>query len=144
MSSAARPTAEVRELDGKGGVRVWGEVPDVQPFLAGADIVVAPLELARGIQNKVLEAMAMARPVLLTPQAATGIDIADGEHVAIAASDAELARRALALLADRPAREALGRAARSFVVERMGWPAMLAGLPEIVGHAGPDTCRDAA
>ena len=83
------PGAELRALDGLHGTRVWGEVPDVRPFLAGADLVVAPLSIARGVQNKVLEAMAMARPVLLTPEAATGIEGSDGRDYAVAASDGE-------------------------------------------------------
>ena len=82
-----RADAELRALDGKDGVRVWGEVPAVQPFLAAADLVVAPLTIARGIQNKVLEAMAMARPVLLTPDAATGIGAENGVHLAVERND---------------------------------------------------------
>jgi sugar transferase (PEP-CTERM/EpsH1 system associated) len=128
------PTAEVRALGGIAGVRVWGEVAAVQPFLAGADVVVAPLTIARGVQNKVLEAMAMARPVLLTPAAATGIGAADGTHFAVEDSDPALVSRALALLAE-PARAAkMGAAARRFVIETMSWPAMLAPLPRLVGR----------
>jgi glycosyltransferase involved in cell wall biosynthesis len=142
------PGAEVRGLDGA-GVRVWGEVPAVQPFLASADIVVAPLTIARGIQNKVLEAMAMARPVLLTPDAATGIAATDGMHFAVEESDAGFASRALALLADRRAAAALGGAARRFVVATMSWPAMLAPLPGLVAREAQaaervDGQRDAA
>jgi sugar transferase (PEP-CTERM/EpsH1 system associated) len=128
------PTPEVRALDGVGGVRVWGEVAAVQPFLAGADVVVAPLNLARGIQNKVLEAMAMARPVLLTPDAATGIAAADGTHFAVEEGDAALASRALTLLADGTSAAKMGTAARRFVIETMSWPAMLAPLPRLVGR----------
>ena len=62
------------------GVVVTGRVPDVRPYLAHAAAVVAPLRLARGIQNKVLEAMAMARPVVATPQAAEGIDAVAGQR----------------------------------------------------------------
>ena len=138
------PAAEVKALDGKGGAQVWSEVPSVQPFLAAADLVVAPLSLARGIQNKVLEAMAMARPVLLTPQAATGIDAVDGEHFAIAESDVKQAQRALTLLADEDARKTMGAAARRFVVDSMSWPAMLARLPELVGRPAGEARRDAA
>src|SRR5690606_8336837 len=119
-------TADLRALDGKDGVRVWGEVPAVQPFLAAAHLVVAPLALARGIQNKVLEAMAMGKPVLVTPGAATGIDAEDGMHWRIADSDASIASAALDLLADPARADAIGKAAREFVVERMSWPAMLA------------------
>jgi sugar transferase (PEP-CTERM/EpsH1 system associated) len=139
------PTAEVRALGGLAGVRVWGEVAAVQPFLAAADMVVAPLTIARGVQNKVLEAMAMARPVLLTPAAATGIGAADGIHFAVEDSDAGLAARALALLADRGAAAKMGAAARRFVRETMSWPAMLAPLPRLVGReAQAQRQRDAA
>jgi sugar transferase (PEP-CTERM/EpsH1 system associated) len=131
------PHAQVKAMDGIDGVRVWGEVPDVRPFLAAADLVIAPLAIARGVQNKVLEAMAMARPALLTPEAATGIGATDGEHYAVAASDTELVETALRLLADGPDALALGSAARRFVVERKSWDSALAGLPAIVGKAAP-------
>lgn len=138
------PVAEVRALEGE-GVRVWGEVPAVQSFQAAADIVVAPLTIARGIQNKVLEAMAMARPVLLTSDAATGIAAVDGIHFAVEDSDAGLAARAFELLADGASSAAMGRAARRFVIETMSWPAMLAPLPTLVGRAGmAQSQRDAA
>jgi len=136
------PVAEVRALDGINGVRVWGEVPDVRPFLAGADVVLAPLAIARGVQNKVLEAMAMARPVVLTPEAATGIAAEDGVHFAVGGNDEALAARMLELVADPANARVMGEAARRRVIERMGWPAMLAELPEIVG-LGPER-RDAA
>lgn len=137
------PTAEVRALEGE-GVRVWGEVAAVQPFLTGADIVVAPLTIARGIQNKVLEAMAMARPVLLTPDAATGIAATNGIHFAVEQSDAGFVSRALTLLADAKAAGAMGRAARRFVVETMSWPAMLAPLSRLLGREKAQGQRNAA
>lgn len=126
------PTPDLRALDGVNGARVWGEVPDVRPFLAAADLVLAPLSLARGVQNKVLEAMAMARPAVLTPGAATGIPGTDGVHFAVGDTDEELAGQALALLADTTAARRMGRAARRLVVDRMSWPAMLATLPAVV------------
>src|SRR5690606_1376301 len=103
-----------------------------RPFLAAADLVLAPLGLARGVQNKVLEAMAMARPVVLTAGAATGIPGIDGVHFAVGDSDENLAGQALALLADAAAARRMGRAARRLVVDRMSWPAMLAKLPAVV------------
>lgn len=138
------PSAEVRALAAIEGVRIWGEVPAVQPYLAAADIVVAPLEIARGVQNKVLEAMAMARPVVLTPGAATGIAAVDGVHFAIGHDDAEIVSRILALLADRTASASMGSAARRFVVEGMSWPAMLEPLPRLLGRRPPEQRRDAA
>ena len=136
------PTADVQALDGQGGVRVWGEVPDVKPFLAAADLVVAPLSIARGVQNKVLEAMAMARPVVLSEEAATGIDAVDGTHFAVGRTDAELVSRVLALLEDDAGAHMMGAAAREFVVTHQGWDAMLEPLQ---GLMQPDrSCRDAA
>ena len=137
------PAAGVRALDGVNGTRVWGEVPDVRPFLAAADLVVAPLAIARGVQNKVLEAMAIARPVLLTPEAATGIGASNGEHYAVARSDGDLAARALALLADGPRALAMGAAARRFVIEQKSWEAALAPLRAIVRKPSTER-RDAA
>lgn len=138
------PVPQLRRLDGRGGVRVWGEVPDVRPFLAAADAVFAPLEIARGIQNKVLEAMAMARPVVLSREAATGIDARDGEHFAAGADDAALIDRTLALLQDAAAARRMGAAARRYVVEHQGWAAMLAPLDGIVGARRAEARRDAA
>ncbi|HSQ95258.1 MAG TPA: TIGR03087 family PEP-CTERM/XrtA system glycosyltransferase [Croceibacterium sp.] len=139
------PTGEVRALDGNGGVRVWGEVAAMQPFLAAADVVVAPLTIARGIQNKVLEAMGMALPVLLTPDAATGIAATNGVHFAVAESDADLLAGALTLLADKRSAAEMGAAARRFVIETMSWPAMLAPLPQLVGREARQAGRrDAA
>jgi sugar transferase (PEP-CTERM/EpsH1 system associated) len=137
------PAAEVRRLDGTHGTHVWGEVPDVRPFLAAADLVVAPLAIARGVQNKVLEAMAMARPVLLTPEAATGIDAIDGRDYAIADNDTGLIERACALLTDERTALAMGASARRFVVDHKSWAAALAPLAGIVGHASAEA-RDAA
>ena len=106
------PVAELVALDGRNGARVWGEVADVRPFLAAADLVLAPLTIARGVQNKVLEAMAMACPVVLTPSAATGIPGEDGVHFAVAPSDEAFVERAPPRdLRAAPAR-ALGQAAR--------------------------------
>lgn len=127
------PVAELRKRDGQNGIRVWGEVPDVRPFLAAADVVVAPLEIARGVQNKVLEAMAMARPVVLSHEAATGIDAEDGRDFAIGADDGQIVARILALLADGPAALNMAASARRYVLAHQSWAAMLAPLPQICG-----------
>ncbi|KUR71753.1 glycosyl transferase family 1 [Novosphingobium fuchskuhlense] len=132
------PTASVRALEGVNGTVVAGAVPDVRPWLAGADIVTAPLLIARGVQNKVLEAMAMARPVLLTPAAATGIDGRDGEHFALAEAPAAMAERALALLADRAEAAVMGAAARCFVVAECGWDRVLAPLRMLISGLEAD------
>ncbi|AEG48920.1 sugar transferase, PEP-CTERM/EpsH1 system associated [Sphingobium chlorophenolicum L-1] len=126
------PTKSVQALAGLPGVIVTGAVPDVRGWLAAADVVVAPLRIARGIQNKVLEAMAMARPVVASPQAAEGIDAQDEEHLLIAADPAQEAEKIIALLSDKDRAGRLGRAARARMEERYRWSATLAGLPEML------------
>lgn len=126
------PSKPVQALAALPGVIVTGAVPDVRGWLAAADVVVAPLRIARGIQNKVLEAMAMARPVVASPQAAEGIDAQDGEHLLIAVDPAREAEKIAALLSDRDCAERLGRAARLRMEERYRWSATLAGLSEML------------
>ncbi|MEO0871965.1 MAG: TIGR03087 family PEP-CTERM/XrtA system glycosyltransferase [Pseudomonadota bacterium] len=140
------PTAALKALHGKYGVRVWGEVPDVRPFLAAASCVIVPLQIARGVQNKVLEAMAMECPVLLTPEAATGIDARDGEEWMVAPADAHaMLDRFRQLWADPQAAHAMGQASRRFVLERHAWDAQLAPLQELVtGKTRTGEARSAA
>jgi polysaccharide biosynthesis protein PslH len=129
------PTAKLMAHHGEPGVRVWGAVPDVRPFLAAADAVLAPLLIARGVQNKVLEAMAMARPVVLTPEAATGIAAEDGTQWLVSPPEPQaMAERIAALLADRNAASHIGTAARQFVLDHHGWDAMLAPLAGLIGQ----------
>ena len=96
------------------GCHIWGRVEDIRPWLAAGDAALIPLEIGRGVQNKVLEAMSMALPVVLSREAATGIAARDGEHFAIADDDAKLAQAALALFANPARSKAMGRAARRF------------------------------
>ncbi|HSJ78414.1 MAG TPA: TIGR03087 family PEP-CTERM/XrtA system glycosyltransferase [Erythrobacter sp.] len=134
------PTGKLTAHHGTPGVQVWGEVPDVRPFIAAADAVLAPLLIARGVQNKVLEAMAMAKPVVLTPDAATGIAAHDGQHWLIAEADpAAMCARIEGLLAEPEARARIGAAARQFVLDQHGWEAMMAPLAGLVGIGGEGT-----
>lgn len=126
------PTPAVQALAQLPGVVVTGAVPDVRGWLAAADAVVAPLRIARGIQNKVLEAMAMARPVVASPHAAEGIDARDGAHLIVAADPAEEASRILALLKDPAGAASFGAAARAQMERRYRWAATLAGLPDLL------------
>lgn len=129
------PTEALTALSGQNGVFVWGRVPEVQPWLAGADLALVPLEIARGVQNKVLEAMAMALPMVLTPEAATGIGGRDGHELALATDDQHLAAACIALLRDPTRARAMGEEARNFVVSQASWPAALSQLAQIVGLA---------
>ncbi|MEX0341666.1 MAG: TIGR03087 family PEP-CTERM/XrtA system glycosyltransferase [Erythrobacter sp.] len=137
------PVRALRDRHGENGTRVWGEVPDMRPFLKSADLVVAPLLIARGVQNKVLEAMAMARPVVLTPGAATGIDAVDGRDFAVSEADPAAMLSQIEPLLDSPGRASeMGRCARSYVLERMSWDSVEAALAELVGRG--ENARDAA
>ncbi len=127
------PTDEVRALAALPGVTVTGEVPDVRPWLAAADAVVAPLLLARGVQNKLLEAMAMARPVVASAAAATGIEATPGEHMFIADGAAAMADAVCHVFDDQAAAAKMGNAARAQMIARYGWDARLAPLGELLG-----------
>jgi polysaccharide biosynthesis protein PslH len=130
------PAAELLVRHGQGGCHVWGRVEDIRPWLAAADLALVPLEIGRGVQNKVLEAMAMALPVVLSEEAATGIAAQDGEHFAVADGDEALAQAVLALLDTPAGARRMGTAARRFVVDEASWEAALTPLAEMVG--GPD------
>ena len=127
------PTAEVKALAKLPGVVVTGEVADTRDWLNAADVVVAPLKLARGIQNKVLEAMAMAKPVVASSAAALGIDAVVGRDLIVADTAVEQAAEVLKLLSDKKRANALGSAARTRMVERYSWDTTLARLPELLG-----------
>lgn len=137
------PAQELEDRDGREGCHVWGRVNDVRTWLKSADMAVIPLEIARGVQNKVLEAMSMALPVVLTGAAAAGTGAVDNEHFSVGESDEELAAAAIALLRDHRRALAMGQSARRFVSETASWQVALAPLTEVVGlHGRP--VRDAA
>lgn len=122
----ARPTRSVRALESLNGVRVVGRVPDMRPWLQHAGAAVAPLRIARGIQNKVLEAFAMARPVVVTPAALDGVD-AGTDYPFCGETPEQLAELTLAAL-NEEAGGAVGRRMREHVVQKYGWESRLAGI----------------
>ena len=116
------------------GVHVTGRVPDVRPYLAHATAAVAPMRIARGIQNKVLDAMAMARPVIVTPDALEGIDATPGKELLLADTADALALAACRLVADPAAARQVGAAARRRVVEQYSWEGQLRGLDRLLAE----------
>jgi sugar transferase (PEP-CTERM/EpsH1 system associated) len=127
----ANPAPAVRALAALQGVHVTGTVPDVRPYLAHAAVAVAPLLTARGIQNKVLEAMAMARPVVATPQAFEGIRATPGRDLLVADGAAATAE-AVAQVLDGAA-PGLGAAGRAAVIAGHDWAATLRPLDALLG-----------
>lgn len=126
----AKPTRAVQRLAATPNVHVTGRVPDVRPYVAHADAVVAPLRVARGVQNKVLEAMAMGRPVVATPQAFEGLRAAPEQELLVRATEAEFARGLTDILAGRY--PGLGSAARSAVERNYAWPQQLQQLDSVI------------
>jgi sugar transferase (PEP-CTERM/EpsH1 system associated) len=134
------PPPAVRALAGE-RVIVAGAVPDMRSWLAAADIVVAPLKLARGIQNKVLEAMAMAKPVVASAAAFEGIGAVPGRDLLVAEDAGASAECLNGLLAAPDRAVAMGAAARRQMESAYRWEARLARLAAMVD---PDARRRAA
>ncbi len=128
------PTPEVRALAGK-HVVVTGTVRDVRPYLQHAGAIVAPLRVARGIQNKILEAMAMERPVIATSDCAAPVEALPGEEILTADSAQEFVAAIVAQLADPAAAAAIGRAARARVLGRYSWRAHMSRIDAYLGNA---------
>jgi glycosyltransferase involved in cell wall biosynthesis len=125
------------QLDGKNGTVVVGAVDDIRSWIMAADVVVAPLRIARGIQNKVLEAMAMGKPVVASQCAAEGIDAINGEHFVIAESVDDEAQLTCELLQDSERAERLGEQAKQLIHTQYSWARQLTSLPALRGFSEP-------
>jgi len=136
-----RPTRAVRRLARTRGVRVVGEVENVPEFVQRFQVSVAPIRIARGLQNKVLEAMAAAKPVVLTTSAATGIRAQDGIHCIVADDPARFADQVVTLLADAEQCERIGQAARRYVVEHHSWDREMAKLESLLAKSAISLTR---
>jgi len=126
------PLSAVRELASLPGVELVGQVPDIRPFVVAATVAIAPLRVARGIQNKVLEGAALGKPVISSSAALEGFDLVPGEHVLRADTPDEWLA-AISLLFDDPAeRDRLAAAGQAFVEEHHTWSARLAPLADLL------------
>ena len=126
-----KPAREVRALATLPGVTVTGSVPDVRPYLRYSDVVVCPLRIARGIQNKVLEGMAMGRPVVATPAAFEGISATPGRDLALGDDARSFADQVIALLAPETGKK-MGEMARARIIESYGWSHNLELLDDLM------------
>jgi glycosyltransferase involved in cell wall biosynthesis len=113
-------------LERSGLVRLTGFVPDLAAMLRDADVFVAPLRFAAGVQNKVLEAMAAGLPVVATPAANAGIGAQPGQEIVLAAEPGSFAAETLALMRDPQRSARLGSAGRELVASRFTWDALRA------------------
>jgi sugar transferase (PEP-CTERM/EpsH1 system associated) len=125
------PAPTVTALARDSRVVVTGRVPDVRPYVQHARLVVAPLRVARGIQNKVLEAMALARPALVSSGAAEGLNGRPGTEFEVADGADGFASKAIAMLEDRRY-EAMGERARARVVAERDWSRKLAAFDRLL------------
>ena len=134
----SKPTPEVTRLGQVGGVTVTGRVDSVAAYLAHAQLAVAPLQIARGIQNKVLEALAMGMATVVSPGALTGIAATDGKHLVVAQAAEAWIKTIVALLGDNERRKVLGQAARALIEAQYTWEAQYAKLARLLPPLATD------
>jgi glycosyltransferase involved in cell wall biosynthesis len=125
------PDLKVRALTERHGVQVTGEVADVRPYIAGCSVFVVPLRSGGGTRLKILQAMAMGRPVISTSLGAEGLEVTPGVNILIAERPAEFVRHILKLVASPEVARRLGRAGRRLVEDKYDWRTCLHGLERL-------------
>ncbi len=125
------PPSSVRKLATDNRLLITGFVPDLRPHLQCATVAVAPIAYGAGIQNKVLEAMACATPVVASPQAVSALDVRDGEQILLGDGPEASARQVLRLLEDAALRQRIGQAGRQYVEQCHDWDGIVAQLEAI-------------
>ncbi len=130
------PPPRLRQAARDPRVEITGTVPDLRPYLARATLAVCPLRYAVGIQNKVLEAMAMGTPVIATPPVLGGLQAVPGRDLAVAEGAGAFAEEVLRLLDDGVERAALGAAGRAYVETYHRWEFLAERLEEVYSRPG--------
>lgn len=128
----ADPSPAMRKLGELPGVTVTGSVPDVRPYIRSSALMVAPLAIARGTQNKILEAMAMGVPVVTSSIAAGGVDAEAEQHFLVADGAEALAAAILRILEQPAERARLAEAGRARMLSHHAWPKSMARLEQII------------
>jgi sugar transferase (PEP-CTERM/EpsH1 system associated) len=128
----ADPPREITALGRLPNVEVTGSVRDVRPYVTRAAVTVAPLEIARGTQNKILESMAMGVPVVCSERAAAGVDVVAGEHLLTARDYSGYADAIERLLAAPAERERLARAGRERVLSHHSWSGSMRRVDDLI------------
>lgn len=135
----ADPSPAVRKLGELDGVTVTGSVPDVRPHVRRSALMVAPLNIARGTQNKILEAMAMGVPVVTSRVAAGGVDAENEAHFLVADTPSDYASSILRILDDPAERARLSEAGRERMLSHHAWPKSMARLDGIIARCLQNT-----
>jgi sugar transferase (PEP-CTERM/EpsH1 system associated) len=135
------PTPEVRALGRLPGVTVTGAVAAVEPYLARAAVAVIPVRIARGVQNKLLEAMAAGLPTVTTSAARAGVGAEEGRDLLVADDAEAFADAVVRLFEDGQLRDRMGRSARATVEANYGWDQTLGGLDDILAEAVRPSAR---
>lgn len=130
----ADPSPGVRELGKLPNVTVTGSVPDVRPYVRGSVAMVAPLNIARGTQNKILEGMALGVPVISSRVAAGGVDAVAGEHLLVADAPEDVAAAVIGLAENRDMRRNYAEAGRARMLSHHAWPSSMSRLDGIVAR----------
>ena len=127
------PPAAIRQLAIRDPQRVsvTGTVADIRPYLARAAVATCPVEYGAGVQNKVLEAMAMATPVVVTPQAVSALQTVDGEQVLVGASPQSFAGSVLHVLENAELQRKIGQAGRRYVEQYHDWDVITERLESV-------------
>lgn len=128
-----RPTPAVQALATIPGVEVVGPATDVRAYVASTNVVIAPLQIARGIQNKVLEGLAMGKAVVTSSPALAGLKARPGEHLLCADEPSQWVEKIQMLWRDADLRRRLGAAGRRFVEENHRWEITLKPLASLLG-----------
>jgi polysaccharide biosynthesis protein PslH len=126
------PAKEVVQLSSDPLVSVTGYVDDVRPYIAKSTVFISPEILGTGIKNKVLEAMSMGKAVVTTTLGAQGISVRSGEHLLIADTPKEFAKKTVSLLTDRQLRATIGANARKLIEEQYSWEITTKALNELL------------
>jgi glycosyltransferase involved in cell wall biosynthesis len=136
-----RPVPAVRRLASIPGVEVVGQVGDVRPYLAQAGVVVVPLRLARGVQNRVLEALAMSKATVGSPQSLAGLQTKEALPVLSATTPAEWVELVVGLMDDPAQRRRLGHEGHRYVEQFHNWDQCLEPLGSILELPRPRNCH---
>ena len=128
----ADPSPAMRALGDRPGVTVTGSVPDVRPYVRASALMVAPLAIARGTQNKILEAMAMGVPVVTSTVAAGGVDAQAPAHLLVADSAEQITQAILRITENGAERGRLAAAGRARVLSHHAWPSSMRRLDGII------------